>query len=127
MADTPFTIDVLRDALALMQTARPPQTLLISDRMRQEMVRRHLDASLYGRLDPKPLPTAFMGTPVETMSIPPEKVYDWSGCRSPARAKRRHAQGHPQRVKITLVERAYLVDRNAINRAMNLDVMRSPR
>lgn len=28
-------------------------------------------------------------------------LYDWSSCRSPSRARRRHKRGFPQRVKIT--------------------------
>ena len=58
--------------------------------------------------------TTFMGLPVEVADIPPQITYDWSGCRSPARAKRRHARGFPQRVKITKRDVAYLVDKAAM-------------
>lgn len=32
-----------------------------------------------------------------------ETVEDWSGVRSPGRARRRRTQGHPQRIKIRLI------------------------
>jgi hypothetical protein len=54
--------------------------------------------------------TRYLGMPFEVADIPPERVEDWSGCRSPARAKRRAKQGYPQRVTVTYRERAFLVD-----------------
>lgn len=67
----------------------------------------------------------YMGIDIIQADIPKRQVFDWSGCRSPARAKRRHAMGHPQRVKITETEVAYLIDRaslNFINRIESLSV-----
>ena len=55
----------------------------------------------------------FCGVSVEVADIPREKVFDWSGCRSPARARRRHKQGHPQRVTIIERDVAYLVGKLA--------------
>lgn len=43
-----------------------------------------------------PFPLMIDGMPV--FSIPPSYKEDWSGCRSPSRAKRRRARGFPQRV-----------------------------
>lgn len=57
----------------------------------------------------------FMGIDVIQADIPKRKVFDWSGCRSPARAKRRHAQGHPQRVKVTEEDVVYLVDKSRLD------------
>jgi len=51
---------------------------------------------------------------VEVHDIPPEQVFDWSACRSPARAQRRYRQGHPQRVKISYRERAFLFDKRVL-------------
>lgn len=56
----------------------------------------------------------FCGFPVEVADIPREKVFDWSGCRSPARARRRYKQGHQQRVKISERDVAYLVGKRAV-------------
>lgn len=38
------------------------------------------------------------GRPVRTCEELTEETLDWSACRSPARARRRRALGHPQRV-----------------------------
>lgn len=57
---------------------------------------------------------SYMGFPVEVHDIPPEQVFDWSACRSPSRARRRYKQGHPQRVKITYRERAFLFDKRVL-------------
>jgi len=59
---------------------------------------------------------SYASIPIETFDIPPEQVIDWSGCRSPSRAKRRHARGIPQRIKIELRERAYLINKDALAR-----------
>lgn len=61
------------------------------------------------------------GLPVMTADLPKERVFDWSGCRSPARARRRYAQGHPQRVKITEHDVVYLIDRAAFRMGRELD------
>jgi hypothetical protein len=57
----------------------------------------------------------YHGIPYEVVDIPPEEVFDWSACRSPSRAKRRHARGIPQRVQITYRERVFLFDRRAFD------------
>lgn len=49
------------------------------------------------------------GIPVQFADIPPVITYDWSDCRSPSRAKRRHARGIPQRVKVIKQDVAYLI------------------
>lgn len=53
---------------------------------------------------------AYNSIPYVTHEIPKKEVLDWSSCRSPARAMRRHKQGHPQRVKVTYEEVAYLIN-----------------
>lgn len=62
--------------------------------------------------------TSLVGLPVDVVDVPPEEVFDWSGCRSPSRAKRRYARGIPQKVKIERREVAYLVDSRAIAKMM---------
>lgn len=52
--------------------------------------------------------------PIRTFDIPKQQRFDWSGCRSPSRAKRRHARGIPQRVKVTEHDVAYLVNEDAL-------------
>lgn len=61
------------------------------------------------------------GMQIEIADIPKEKRFDWSGCRSPARAKRRHALGHPQRVKITEHDVMYLVNKAAFRMGLDLE------
>lgn len=57
---------------------------------------------------------AYSSIPYQVVDIPPEEVIDWSGCRSPSRAKRRHARGIPQRLKVSYRERAFMFDRDAL-------------
>ncbi len=106
----------MSDMLAALEKfePQPQQTLLIPKRMRAA-IETETAAS-------NPLVTGytierkFMSLGVEVFDIPPETVYDWSGCRSPARAQRRHKLGFPQRVKVTTREVAYLVDKAALRR-----------
>ena len=55
------------------------------------------------------------GMKVVVADVPPQITYDWSECRSPSRAKRRHARGIPQRVKIIKTDVAYLIDQAALD------------
>jgi len=45
--------------------------------------------------------TSLFGIPVVSSPYASALQFDWTGCRSPSRARRRYKQGHPQRVKIT--------------------------
>lgn len=60
------------------------------------------------------LASPYLSMNVRVMDIPKQKVYDWSACRSPSRARRRHAQGIPQRVKITECDVAYIFDERVL-------------
>jgi hypothetical protein len=46
--------------------------------------------------------TAFMPT-IKTSEMMVDHIEDWSGCRSPARAKRRHRRGFKQRMVIRAI------------------------
>lgn len=115
MASVPFKIDDMLAAIEQFKVMPPLQTLMVSPRMRAS-----LEAEKF-KTAPSLAPAeysskTFMGIGFEVCDIPPEVVYDWSGCRSPARAQRRHKLGYPQRVKITHKEVAYLVDKEALRR-----------
>jgi hypothetical protein len=43
------------------------------------------------------------GLPLYTSDKITDELEDWSACRSPSRARRRRAMGHPQRVRIIAV------------------------
>lgn len=58
-----------------------------------------LYAGDHARLEPIP----WRGRPLYTSELLTEELEDWSVCRSPSRARRRRAMGHPQRVRITRV------------------------
>mgnify|MGYP000918801683 CR=1 FL=1 len=70
---------------------------------------------------------SFLGYDVIVADVPPQIRYDWSGCRSPSRAKRRHARGIPQRVKVVRDEVAYLIDRRMAElcRQVNSELLRN--
>ena len=94
----------------------PRQSLMLSSGYRDRLVAESpvREASTY----PNPIYTGSLsyGTiPVRVVEIPKVPVYDWAGCRSPSRAKRRHAKGIPQRVKITMQDVAYLFDDRALS------------
>lgn len=120
MATGPFTIEDMLAALDQMKPAFPSQTFLVSPKTRAS-----LEAATFNS-GPNVIPSSplaeysikktFMGIGMEVHDIPPEVVYDWSDCRSPARAQRRHKLGYLQRVKITHKEVAYLVDKDALRR-----------
>lgn len=118
-----FTADMLEAMTRAVNEYQPAQSLFVSRGWRDAIS----GAIPIFKMDKGPSPsnplfggytTSYQGFPVDVVGIPPEEVLDWSGCRSPARAKRRHAKGIPQRVKITHRERAYLVDRKALADAM---------
>ena len=114
---TTFTADMLKEMMKAVEDYRSSQSLFVSGGMRRQMeatVRSNAPT-----LTDNPILSgyteSFLGIiPFETVDIPPEEVIDWSGCRSPSRAKRRHARGIPQRVKITYRERAFLLDKSVL-------------
>lgn len=113
---TSLTADMLRDMAKLVEDYQPRQYLLASAGFRRELA-KHAEFAA-PRQSHNPLfegyALSYGGISTEPIDIPPEKVIDWSGCRSPSRAKRRHARGIPQRIKVELRERAYLIDRNKL-------------
>lgn len=121
---TAFTSDMLREIVRDMDKladgagygASPMKSLLVSRGARERMMAEFRAAAPVSTGDQlvSGFTQTFMGIPIEAVDIPPEEVLDWSGCRSPSRAKRRHAQGKPQRVKATYRDRAFLVDRRAL-------------
>ena len=114
---TVFNSDMLRDMMKAVEGFGPAQTLLVSRGMRAQMEVERRAAAPFATPDNTiyaGYTQSYAGFPVETIDIPPEQVFDWSGCRSPSRAKRRHARGIPQRVKVTHRERAFLIDKRAL-------------
>ncbi len=111
-----FTADMLKDMAKALDEYKPRQSLLVSAGFRREAMAVIKPAVPEVRDNPlfAGYTQSFVGLPVETFNIPPEEVIDWSGCRSPSRAKRRHARGFPQRIKIEHRERAYLINRDAL-------------
>lgn len=118
---TSMSADLLREMMRAIDDMKPAQSLLVSSGVRAQLEADHranaptlTDNPIFAGYTQR-----YMGLPVETFDIPPEEVFDWSGCRSPGRAKRRHARGIPQRVKITYRERAFLFDRRVLTDFMN--------
>lgn len=113
-----FSANMIEDIAKAMENYQPRQSLLMSAGFRREAMARIPAATSADQSNPLlagyAITQSFMGVPVERFDIPPEEVIDWSGCRSPSRAKRRHARGIPQRIKIELRERAYLINRDAL-------------
>jgi hypothetical protein len=115
-----FNSDMLKQMVKALADFSPPprQSLMMSAGFRKALARE--TPPIIGAGDGNPLlhgyTQSYVGIPVEPFAIPPEEVIDWSGCRSPSRAKRRHAQGIPQRIKIEYRERAYLINRDALAR-----------
>ena len=108
-----LSADVLRKMMDDLATRyEPQQSLLMSAGYRREISK--MSASSFKTGADNPILAGGLASyhqiPFHVVDIPKEKVLDWSGCRSPARAKRRHAKGYPQRVKITERDVAYLVD-----------------
>ena len=117
-----FTPEMLKKMAEMVNEYREPPNLFVSRGWRDALA---VEARTFkpSRAElPNPLltgyTTSYASIPCHVVDIPPEEVIDWSGCRSQSRAKRRHAKGIPQRIKITYRERAYLVDRKAIADAM---------
>jgi hypothetical protein len=113
---TAFTADILKDMLKQLEEYQPRESLLMSSGYKREVMKTipsaapNYDNPILGGYT-----MSYMGLPIENIEIPPEEIIDWSGCRSPSRAKRRHARGIPQRVKITYQERAFLIDKRVIS------------
>jgi hypothetical protein len=57
-------------------------------------------------------PGYFNGVQIVESLAMVDHVEDWSGVRSPSRARRRRKQGHPQRIKITTTpkKQAYAIE-----------------
>jgi hypothetical protein len=112
---TAFTADILKDMLKQLEYYQPRESLLMSSGYKREAMKTIPNAApSYENPILNGYTTTYLGLPIETIDIPPEEVIDWSGCRSPSRAKRRHARGIPQRVKVTYRERAFLFDKRAL-------------
>lgn len=102
---------------------RPECTLIVPPIMRQEMVKQFetlnpVHDPQLGRRDG----LQYMGYKVVQADIPPVATEDWSNCRSPARAKRRRAQGHPQKVVETRSHVGYLIDAEALLKRFNREL-----
>jgi hypothetical protein len=118
-----FSGDLLKQIMQSIKSIeinQPRQSLLASAGFKRDLV-KHAEL-IKAPTDANPLMAgytqSFAGIEIVPMTIPPEEVIDWSGCRSPSRAKRRHARGIPQRIKVEHRERAYLIDREAIASSM---------
>lgn len=118
-----FTADMLKGMAKLLDDYQPRQSLLMTAGFR-----RQLTQSDTFKIAPDVNPLfngytqSYAGIDIIPANLPLEEVIDWSGCRSPSRAKRRHAKGIPQRIRIEYRERAYLINRNALDKwARDLD------
>lgn len=97
-AGTVLTLAMLKEATKHLESLAPARGLLIPDRLAAALKRDYGDG----------LGFAGFGLRTQIVDIPPERTFDWSGCRSPSRAKRRHAKGIPQRVRIIESDVAYV-------------------
>lgn len=52
---------------------------------------------------------SMMGTKIVQHSLATKLVEDWSACRSPGRAKRRHRLGHPQHMVVRRVPASFVL------------------
>lgn len=110
---TSFTADMIRDIAKALESYTPRQSLLMSAGLRQALTKE--PPLIVPRGNPLLADyKTYAGFEVVPGNIPPEEVIDWSGCRSPSRAKRRHARGIPQRIRVEYRERAYLINRDAL-------------
>ena len=50
------------------------------------------------------------GMPIVVNPTLTVRHFDWSKCRSPSRARRRHRKGHPQRVTVTWKPLAFVME-----------------
>lgn len=125
-----FTPEMLKKMVQMVNEYREPQSLFVSRGWRDALAAEAQTFKFKPSVTEAPNPlmagytTSYASIPFDVVDIPPEEVIDWSGCRSPARAKRRHAKGIPQRIKIVYQERAYLVDTKAIENAMRIQFER---
>ena len=122
---TAFNYDMLKQMVKALEDFSPPpqQSLMMSAGFRRALAKE--TPPIIGTRQHNPLfdghTQRYATIPIETFDIPPEEVIDWSGCRSPSRAKRRHARGIPQRIKIEYRERAYLTNKDELAR-FGLDI-----
>lgn len=118
ISNTPFTSAMLDDMMRLVDFHQPPKMLLMPGNMAAEFSKfptRPNEVIAPNRLTFGAGTSTYLGYDVRVADVPPRVDYDWSGCRSPSRAKRRHAIGHPQRVKITTTPVGYLISKDMIN------------
>lgn len=111
-----FSMDTIRDLLAKYPELPAPRQSIFASRGFADALSTMFPL---GRDEERANPIyagsmSYLGIPIRTYDIPKQKVYDWSGCRSPSRARRRHARGIPQRVEITEVDVAYMVNEDAL-------------
>ena len=112
-----FSLGTIRDLLAANPGLLAPRQSLFASRGYRDALEKTFPLSAAEPRNPLFMGAAsfsYEGIPVRTFDIPKQKVFDWSGCRAPSRAKRRHAKGIPQRVKITEHDVAYLVNEDAL-------------
>lgn len=116
-----FDDDMLRKMIESVRTYEPRQSLLVSSGVLAQLKSAASSNASHAadNLIFHGYQQSYAGFPVEVHDIPPEQVFDWSACRSPARARRRYRQGHPQRVKITYRERAFLFDKRGLTDWVN--------
>lgn len=115
-----FTADMLRQiskSIADLPTRTRYDSVLMPRKMERQL---RLESEAQGPRFDNPLlagatPGHLFGMKVVVADVPPQITYDWSECRSPSRAKRRHARGIPQRVKIIKTDVAYLIDQAALD------------
>jgi hypothetical protein len=112
-----LTAEMLAQMAKNIRGFMPPSrsTLLLSAGYRERL---KAESPVRSPADANPLlggAFSFSSIPVRTLEIPKEKVFDWSACRSPSRAKRRQARGYPQRVKVAERDIAYLVDQRILS------------
>lgn len=125
MATTTITADMLTQMAKDLDGLRDTRTFtaLMSKSVRDQIITLRNDSS--PRIDSPLLAGTtqhhLFGMPVVVADVPPLTEYDWSGCRSPSRAKRRHARGIPQRVKVVKTEVAYLIDQAALSMRRELE------
>jgi len=120
---TAFTADMLKEMAEALEDYQPRQSLLMSAGFREALAKEAPAIIGTGRSNPliEGYTQSYAGISIVPADIPPEEVIDWSGCRSPSRAKRRHARGIPQRIKVEYRDRAYLINRRALALGREID------
>lgn len=71
--------------------------------------------------------STLFGIPIIASEHATMEVEDWSGCRSPSRARRRLAQGHPQHMVKRREPCMYLIDGSYFAHPEVLDALRRRR